>query len=168
MRRCLLAASLLLASVVAWSVAPTSAATVPYRVDLRVLLLDDNSPWVDAIESQMRVEGVPFTAVPLGSASRPVITDAFLSSGDEAFFQAVVGPDYLLGLLSDSERTALRTFEAKFGVREVDGFNYANASVGLNAPALVGDLNGTTATVTAAGQGRRLRLPQWPGSVLSR
>ena len=64
----------------------------------------------------------------------------------------VVGPDYLLGLLSDSERTALRAFEAKFGVREVDGFNYPNASVGLNAPAVVGDINGTTATVTAAGK----------------
>ncbi len=50
-------------------------------------------------------------------------------------------------------RSALHcaTFEATFGVREVDGFNWPNSSVGLNPPAVIGDINGTTATVTAAG-----------------
>ena len=152
LRRCLLVASLLIGSVATFSAASTSAAAVPFRVDLRVLLLDDNSPWVDAIQSEMQVEGVPFTTVALGSASRQVITDAFLSSGDEAFYQAVVGPDYVLGLLTDAERTSLRAFEAKFGVREVDAYNYPGAAVGLNAPAVVGDINGTTATVTTAGR----------------
>ena len=94
-QRCILAVSLLLASVAAWSFAPTSAANVPYRIDLRVLLLDDNSPWVDAMETEMHVEGVPFTAIDLSSASRPLITDGLLSSGDRAFFQGVVGADYL-------------------------------------------------------------------------
>ncbi len=123
---------------------------MPYRVDLRALLLDDNSPWVDAIQSQMDVEGVPYTTVDLNSGSRPLLTAGFLASGDEAFFQAVVGPDYMLGQLSDSERTALRTYEAKFGIREVDGYNYANPSVGLDvAPGA--DLTGTTANVTVAG-----------------
>ena len=152
LRRSLLAVSLLVAGVVTSSATSTTAATLPLRIDLRVLLLDDNSPWVDAIESQMQIEGVPYSAVQLGSPARSVITDGFLASGDRAFYQAVVGPDYLLSQLSDSERTALRAFEARFGVREVDGFNWPNASVGLNAPAVIGDINGTTATVTAAGR----------------
>src|SRR4249920_2489451 len=62
-QRLVLAAALLLASVAVWSVTPTSAAPVPYRIDLKVLLLDDDSPWVDAIENQMGLEGVPFTPV---------------------------------------------------------------------------------------------------------
>src|SRR4249919_2600621 len=103
-RRCMLVITLLIAGVTTVSAGSTSAATTSSRVDLRVLLLDDNSPWVDAVQSQMQVEGVPYTSVQLGSASRQVITDAFLSSGDEAFFQAVVGPDYVLGSLTDAER----------------------------------------------------------------
>ncbi len=151
LRRGLVVASLLIAGLVTSSVASTTAATLPLRIDLRVLVLDDNSPWVGAIESELGIEGVPYTTVQLGSPSRPVITDAFLASGNEAFFQAVVGPDYLLSQLSDPERTSLRAFEASFGIREVDGFNWPNASVGLNPPAVIGDINGTTATVTAAG-----------------
>ena len=127
MRRSLLAVSLLVAGVVTSSATSTTAATLPLRIDLRVLLLDDNSPWVDAIESQMQIEGVPYSAVQLGSPTRSVITDGFLASGDRAFYQAVVGPDYLLSQLSDAERTALRAFEARFGVREVDGFNWPNS-----------------------------------------
>ncbi len=152
LRRCMLVITLLTAGVTTLGGGSSSAAASASRIDLRVLLLDDNSPWVDAIQSQMDVEGVPYTSVDLGSASRQAVTDAFLSSGDEAFFQAVVGPDYVLGQLSDAERTSLRAYEAKFGIREVDGFNYPNPTVGLDVPAVVGDINGTTATVTAAGK----------------
>jgi Putative Ig domain len=152
LRRCALAITLLVGGVVAFGAGSSSAATTTSRVDLRVLLLDDNSPWVDAIESEMQVEGVPYTTVALGSAARPVITDAFLSSGDRAFFQAVVGPDAVLGSLTAAELTSLRAYEAKFGIREVDAFNYPNVTLGLNTPAVVGDINGTTATVTAAGK----------------
>ena len=151
-RRCLVVAALLTAGLVTSSAAATTAATLPMRIDLRVLVLEDGSPWVDAIVSELAIEGVPYTAVQLGSVSRSVITDGFLASGDEAFFQAVVGPDYLLSQLADPERVSLRAFEAKFGVREVDGFNFPNAAVGLNAPGVIGDINGTTATVTAAGK----------------
>ncbi|MGZ4700078.1 MAG: hypothetical protein ACXV98_02610, partial [Ilumatobacteraceae bacterium] len=107
---------LVTSSVVAMSSAvPASAAVSSHRIDLRVLVLDDNSPWVDAIQSEMAAEGVPVTAVPLASASRPVITDAFLSSGDEAFYQAVIGPDAVLASLSAAELSSLRAYEAKFG-----------------------------------------------------
>ncbi len=48
--------------------------------------------------------------------------------------------------------TAVRAFEAKFGVREVDAYNWANPAVGLNYAGISGDINGTVATVTAAGR----------------
>ena len=150
-RRYLAVASLLVAGLLTSSVTSTTAATLPLRIDLRVLVLDDGSPWVDGIASEMQVEGVPYTAVALGSPSRQPITDAFLASGDRAFYQAVVAPDYLISTLTAAERTSLRAFEAKFGVREVDGFNWPNPAVGLDYPGVIGDINGTTATVTPAG-----------------
>jgi hypothetical protein len=130
---------------------PASAAVVPSRTDLRVLVLDDNSAWVDAIQSELSTEGVLFTSVPLASPTRPVITDAFLSSGSEAFYQAVVAPSYLLSDLTPAESTSLRTYEANFGIREVDAYNWANPAVGLNYAGITGDINGTVATVTPAG-----------------
>ncbi|MGZ4738677.1 MAG: putative Ig domain-containing protein [Ilumatobacteraceae bacterium] len=143
---------LVTSSVVAMSRAmPASAAVSSHRTDLRVLLLDDNSPWVDAIQSEMAAEGVPVTAVPLASASRPVITDAFLSSGDEAFYQAVIGPDAVLARLSAAELSSLRAYEAKFGIREVDMYNWANPTIGLNYADLFGNIT-TVASVTAAGK----------------
>ena len=146
----LLLVALLITSSVALGSRPTSAAPAPYRVDLKVLLLDNNTPWVDAIEWQMLVEGVPYESVPL-AGPRPEITPEFLATGDRAHFQAVVAPSYVLGELTDSERAALRAYEAKFGVREVAAFNYANPAIGLNVPTVVGDISGTTANVTAAG-----------------
>ena len=145
-----------LIAIAAVAVAVTSgsgseAAPLPYRVDLRVLLLDDNSPWVDGIQTQLDNEGVPYTAVPLDQANRQVITPAFLAAGDRAFFQSVVLPSAAPPQLSAAERTALTAFEAKFGVREVAGFSFANAAVGLGAPFFIGDIVGVTATVTPSG-----------------
>jgi hypothetical protein len=151
-RRSLVVVMFVVSSVAMSSVAPTRAAAAPLRIDLRVLVLDDGSPWVSAIKSEMQVEGVPYTAAALGSPSRAVITDDYLSSGDRAFYQAVVGPDAALAALSDAERTALRAYETKFGVRQVDAYNWANPTVGLNYAAVSGDINGTIATVTAAGR----------------
>lgn len=150
--RWVLVTALVLGGVFVPGSTSTAAVASPYRIDLRVLVIDDNSPWVDAIEWQLLVEGVPYTAIALGDPGRPLITDAFLSAGDRAFFQGVVGPDYLMTGLSAAERTDLREFEAKFGVREVGGFNWANPGNGLNYAGFVGDLNGVTAAVTTAGR----------------
>ena len=150
----LIALTLVVAQLVVWfGAAPsTSAAPVAQTIDLRVLLIDDDSAWVDALQSQMTVEGIPFTAIPMAASTRPTVTPALLSSGDHAFFQAVVLPSYLGGGLSADELDALRAFEATFGVREVDAFNYANPAVGLNVASVSGDIAGTTATITAAGK----------------
>jgi Putative Ig domain len=146
-----MAAVLLLTAVAAWAGEQAAAAT-PQRLDLRVLVLDDGSSWVEAVRSQLQVEGVPYVTVALGDSSRPTIDAAFLSSGDRGFYQGVVAPSYQLGSLSASEVTALRSYEATFAVREIDGFNWANPDVGLNYADFSGDIAGTTATVTPEGK----------------
>jgi hypothetical protein len=147
--RALVASALIASGVGMSSVASVSAAAQPYRVDLKVLVLDDASVTVGAIKAQMDFEGVPYTAVPITSA---VINTAFLSAGNEAKFQAVVAPDYTLTGLDAGEVTTLRAYEAKFGVREVDAYNYPAVGIGMNTPVFSGDLNGVTATVNAAGK----------------
>lgn len=126
----------------------SQAAVLPYRVDLRVLLLDDDQPWTDALQRSMDTEGIPYTAVPLGAAGRPVITPAFLAAGDRAFYQSVIMPSAAPPQLSADEVAALSAYSAKFGVRQVAGFSFANDAVGLQAPFFVGDIAGTQAQLT--------------------
>jgi hypothetical protein len=140
---------MLVVSSVAMSSSPASAAALPYRVDLKVLVLDDGSSTVGAIKSQMEAEGVPYTAANIATAN---ITNAFLASGNEAKFQAVVVPDYALSALSPTERTALRNYEVKFGIRQVDANDYPNIAVGMNTPVFSGNLDGMTANVTTDGK----------------
>lgn len=128
------------------------------RIDLRVLVVDDGSPMVDAITDQLATEGVPYTAVELSNSTRPVIDAGFLSSGSRAYFQAVVLPNErggdLTNGLSTAEMDALHRFEVAFDIRQVDAYTYANVNVGLdtNVPNFNGDLDGVTATVTDAGK----------------
>lgn len=137
------------------SAASAASAQQTTRLDLRVLVVDDGSPWSQAIASELSAEGVPFTDVPLGVASRPTIDSAFLSSGDEGFYQAVVLPNEMGGSLSGAELAALHAYEATFGVRQVDAYTWANPGVGLNYaadPGFIGPLDGKTALVTTAGR----------------
>jgi hypothetical protein len=138
--------------------APAGAAPLGYRIDLKVLVLDDGTPWVDAIKSQMTVEGVPFTSTTISTVN---LTDTFLtgsasiSTATRALYQAVVVPDGALTQLSATERTTLRTYEAKFGIRQVNAWDSdinTYATIGLGVPTFNGDLNGATATVNAAGK----------------
>ncbi|MEY2417106.1 MAG: hypothetical protein QOH53_2440, partial [Ilumatobacteraceae bacterium] len=146
--RALVASALIASGVGISSVATVSALANPYRIDLRVLVLDDGSVTVGAIKAQMDVEGVPYTATPIATP----LTAASLASGNEAKFQAVVLPSYAPSDLDAGEITTLRAFEAKFGVREVDAYNYPAAAIGMNTAVFAGDLNGVTATVNAAGK----------------
>ncbi|HYA53578.1 MAG TPA: hypothetical protein VEG33_20720, partial [Streptosporangiaceae bacterium] len=79
-------AGALTASGLVFAAAATAASN---RIDLRVLVVDDGTPWVGAIASQLTVEGVPFTDVNLAASGRPTIDAAFLASGTEAKYQAV-------------------------------------------------------------------------------
>ena len=136
--------------------APATAAASGPRIDLRALVVDDGSVWVKGITDQFTTEGVPFTDISLTSATRPTITAGFLASGTEAHFDAVILPDDLGAGLPAAELSALATFEAQFGVRQVEGYQWANPTVGLNYAAspngFAGDLTGLTGTVTAAAQ----------------
>lgn len=149
--RALTAAALVVSSVAL--ISPPHARAVgepPYQIDLKVLVLDDNaSPWVDAIQSQMQVEGVPFTTINLTGTTN--FTASTLASGSHAFYQAVVLPSYNASGLSGAERNTLDAFESKFSIREVDAFDYPAAAIGMNTPpGTPGDFTGT-ATMTPEG-----------------
>ena len=140
------------------SATPATSAPLNYRIDLRVLVLDDGSTWVDAIKSQMTAEGVPFNAVPIATAD---VTAEFLTgsasipSSTRALYQAVVVPDHALAALSAAERTVLHDYEARFGVRQVNAWeNDVNSysTIGLGAPTYDGMLDGATAQVSTAGK----------------
>ena len=63
------AALLVLIATAAALMAPVPAAAAePPRIDLRVLVLTDGSPWVEGIRRQLDNEGVPTTVVNLADA----------------------------------------------------------------------------------------------------
>ena len=121
-----LTSALLCASLVVGTAALVrgNASAAVQRVDLRVLVLDDGTPWVQAIASQLKVEGVPTTTVNLSDSTRAPIDASTLASGDHAFYQAIVVPSAVSGSVSVAEWTAIRAFDAQFSIREVDGFNW--------------------------------------------
>ncbi|GGM56202.1 hypothetical protein GCM10012275_29130 [Longimycelium tulufanense] len=153
--------------------APVSAPTVPIvtstdgpRIDLRVLLVTNGTPPVEAIRAALADEGVPTQVVELADGDRPVITDAFLADTVEgterAKFQAVVLPSAMPNGLAETERTAMRDFQRRFRIREVVASERPGAGTGLGAPWFSGPLDGTTTQVTTnglAGAWRYLRGP---------
>ncbi len=146
--------------------APATAATPP-RIDLRVLVLTDGSPWVEGIRQQLDSEGVPTTVVNLADGGRPAITAAYLADqlGDgtpHAKFDGVVLPSDTASGVTAAEQTALADFETQFGVRQVDAFSFPSAAVGLGAPTFSGPMDGVTATATPAALGDAFRYLTGP------
>ena len=135
--------------------APWAQAAAGDRIDLRVLVVTNGDGNVEAIRSELATEGVPTTVVDLNDAARPSITSDFLSdtvaTGPRAKYQSVVLPNDAGGGLSSGEVTALTDYEARFGIRQIDAYNYPQPSVGLNYPTAAGSLDGLATTVTAAG-----------------
>ncbi|MEV4441414.1 hypothetical protein AB0K09_20790, partial [Streptomyces sp. NPDC049577] len=133
-----------------------AADTTP-RIDLRVLLVDDGGPSVEAIRAELDTAGTPYTRIALGDPARPRVDAAFLSDTVDgrprAKFQGVILPnDNPFDSLA--EMTALADYEKRFGIRQVDAYTYARPAVGLNVPAdggYAGPLDGRTAQVTQAG-----------------
>ena len=146
---------------------PVAAAAGPPRIDLRVLVLTDGSPWVEGIREQLDAEGVPSTAVNLADTGRPEITAAFLADQlpdgtPHAKFDGVVLPSATATGVTAAEQTALADFETQFGIREVDAFTFPSAAVGLSAPVFAGSLDGVTTTATPAGLGDAFRYLTGP------
>lgn len=122
------------------------------RVDLKVLVVDDGGGMVSALADTLTTEGVPHATIKLSDSARPTITSGYLSSGSEAFYQAVVLPNETGGGLGADELTALHTYEATFGIRQVDASTWSQPSLGLNWASYTGSTDGMTATVTDAGK----------------
>ncbi|MCW2634838.1 MAG: hypothetical protein JWQ99_1205 [Blastococcus sp.] len=131
----------------------TAQAAVDQRVNLRVLVVSNGDPSVEAIATQLLREGVPFTKVDIGAAGRPAVDAAFLADGATSTgrFQAVVVPNHDGGGLSAAEVSALTAYERAYGVRQVSAYNWPGAAMGLSAPNYAGNLDGGTVTVTPAG-----------------
>ncbi|MFG2999215.1 hypothetical protein [Streptomyces sp. NPDC048340] len=134
------------------------AATAP-RIDLKVLVVDDGGSSVEAITAELRDTGVPFTRVQLGSSGRPVINAAYLSDTVDgrprAKFQGVVLPNENPFGEGSAEMAALAAYETAYGIRQVDAYTWAHPGVGLEYTdngGYSGTLDGTPATVTAAGK----------------
>lgn len=53
--------------------------TMPPRIDLTVLVVDDGGPSVAAITAELKSQGTPYKVVSLNDPNRPVINSAFLS-----------------------------------------------------------------------------------------
>ena len=136
--------------------AGSAQAATGNKVDLKVLLVDDGGGMVGALGDALTSEGVPHTTISLADAGRPTINAAYLSSGTEAFYQAVVLPNELGGSLTSAELTALHTYEVAFGIRQVDAYTWAQPTLGLNYAAApngsIGSTDGLTATVTTDGK----------------
>ncbi|MGF1428804.1 hypothetical protein [Kitasatospora sp. LaBMicrA B282] len=136
----------------------TAFAAVQNRIDLTVLVVDDGGPATAAITAELASEGTPYTVVKLSDPNRPTINAAFLSDtvngAPRAKFQGVVLPNENPFGTGSAEMTALASYEAAFGIRQIDAYTFASPSVGLNwaqNPGYIGSLDGTQGAVTSAG-----------------
>ncbi|MEU6231494.1 hypothetical protein [Kitasatospora sp. NPDC047058] len=150
------AAAVLLAGGLQSSLAH-GAATAP-RIDLTVLVISDGGPATAAVAAELKSQGTPYKIVDLNDANRPVIDAAFLSDTvngqPRGKFQGIVMPNNNPFTAGSAEMTALATYEAAFGVRQVDAYTYAQPDVGLNwaaNPGYMGKLDGVQGQVTGAG-----------------
>ncbi len=139
--------------------APAAADVVP-RIDLRVLVITDGGDTTDAIASELRSQGIPYTTVNLSASGRPVINEAFLSDTVDgrprAKFQGVVmSNDNPFGSADSPEFAALKAYETTYKIPQVDAYTYARPDVGLRTPdegGYAGVLDGFATRTTDAGK----------------
>ena len=121
------------------------------RIDLRVLLLTNGAPEVEALRAALEWNGVPTTVVDLRDSARPRIDRGLLTGGTaHARYQGVVLPDHDPAL-DPEEVSALETFERDFRIRRVHASVPAVSAVGLSNPSAggyVGVFDGHDARLT--------------------
>lgn len=146
-----------------------SAADTPARIDLNVLVVTDGGSSAEAFRAALVNEGVPSTVVRLADPQRPVLTAAYLAdtvnSTPRAKFQAVVLPNEAPAGLAQAELDALAAYESRFGIRQVNAFAYPSPKVGMNTPHYAGQLDGTTAQLTASALGGAFRNLRGPVAI---
>jgi Putative Ig domain len=135
------------------SAAVPAAAATPPTLNLKVLLVGEGStdPTTGAWQAALTAEGVPYTLVTAsGTSPSETVSLPTLSNGTTGNYNAVViadSPnDYAGGQL-----TPLFSYESTFGVRQIDGYMFPSPSLGVTE-VTGGALDGTTASLTAAGQ----------------
>jgi hypothetical protein len=133
------------------SAAPAQA--LGQKVLLRSLVVSSGDPATIALATELDREGIPYTLVNVATAGRPAVDDAFLADAATGTgrYQAVFLPNQAGGGLSAAEMTSLATYETAYGVRQVNGYDWPTAAMGLNAPSFSGALDGGSVTVTADG-----------------
>lgn len=142
---------------------PASAALGVPRVYLKVLVITDGTPWVDAIRKQLESEGAATTVIDLNDPGRQVITKSFLSNippligTPTGFFQGVVLPSNFVPGLSTAEMNALANYESQFRIRQVEGYVFPNGDIGMNPPTYSGTLDAATVTVSGAARSGAFR-----------
>jgi hypothetical protein len=133
---------------------PALAYAKDVRVDLRLLVVTDGRPNVDAITAQLDREGVPYQLIDVRSAGRPTVTPALLSdtvSGQpRGKFQGIVLAHE--SVLPAAETAALAAYEQRFKVRQVDAYTWAHPGVGLAEATWGGTVDGLTVAATPAGR----------------
>ncbi|MFF1271868.1 hypothetical protein ACFVZC_00325 [Streptomyces marokkonensis] len=129
------------------------------RVDLRVLVVSDGGPAVDAIAAELRTAGTPYTEVDLTRSDRPTVDAAFLADTVDgrprARYQAVVLPNDNPFPAGSPEMAALASYEQTYDIPQVDAYTYARPEAGLQYPVYggyAGSIDGARAEVTAAGR----------------
>lgn len=129
------------------------------RVDLRVLVVSDGGPAVDAIAAELEAAGTPYTEVDLTRSDRPTLDAGFLADlvdgRPRARYQAVVLPNDNPFPANSPEMTALADYERAYDIPQVDAYTYARPETGLEPPVeggYAGSVDGVRAEVTAAGQ----------------
>ncbi|CAM5496948.1 hypothetical protein SXANM310S_03535 [Streptomyces xanthochromogenes] len=143
------------------SAAPAFADTPP-QLDLKVLLIGGGpgDPTTLAWQNALDTEGVAYSVVNAsGDVGSETVSLPTLSSGTHGYYNGVVFADSP-AWFSSGQLTALDGYESSFGVRQVDGYVYPSASVGLT-PVGSGAMSGT-AQLTSSGL---TALPQLKGPV---
>jgi hypothetical protein len=133
-------------------VVASPAQAAAHRIALRVLVVSSGDAATVALTSELDRQGVPYTRVTPGAAGRPTIDAEFLEDAatGTARYQAVFLPNQAGGGLAAAELGALAAYEAAYGVRQVNGYDFPVASMGA-VTAASGWLDGSAATVTPAG-----------------
>jgi hypothetical protein len=152
-----------LSAMFAAAIQTTASAAGPVQLNLRILLMGGGAgdPTTAAWQSTLDGEGVPYTLVnATGGYGSETVTLPALSNGSVGNFNGVVIADSPYAFAA-GQLSSLFTYEADFGVRQVDGYTYPAPALGLTA-AGGGAQDGTTDTLSAAALAA---MPQLKGPV---
>jgi hypothetical protein len=148
-RRALVAAVILLLIPAAL---PGTASAQANTVGLRLLVVTDAGPSVEALRTLFARIGIPVDVLDLNDPGRRRIDDALLADGAHAHYQGVVLPDHGPPGLSAAELAALYAYERHFGIRQLNASATAKPTTGLVEPTPTvgysGAFDGGTAQLT--------------------